>query len=95
MARSIRESYLYKARVSLERSVAEVQKAHGTAPADEEVIEQLLSGEDSIIFDCPLGSAGGRDEVSFSGRHPPQPSPAFHREKLASLFLNGVTMLHI
>jgi hypothetical protein len=86
VARSVRESYLYQARVSLERSLAHIQKAYGAEPDDEEVIRHPLDAEDSIPFDYSVASVGGRDEVSVLGGHPPQFSPSSHREKLASLF---------
>ncbi len=86
VARSVRESYLYQARVSLERSLAHIQKAYGAEPDDEKVIRHPLDAEDSIPFDSSVASVGGRDEVSVLGGHPPQFSPSSHREKLASLF---------
>lgn len=87
VARSVRESYLYQARVSLERSLAHIQKAYGAEPDDEEVTRYQLDAEDSIPSDNSVASVGTRNEVSVLGGHPPQFSASSHREKLASLFV--------
>ena len=86
VARVVRESHLHEARASLERNIAQIQKAYGEEPDDEEVARQLLSIENTRPFNYSLASVMEQHEIPVLGGHPSRPSTLSYREKLTCLF---------